>query len=103
MPESNDHKAADERVLKAKAMLQIMEEALNLQDSLEHSDVSVIRAAERDLQKLVDRFYHENQDLMAPGQYEAAKKDVQYFTTLVEMALEYYKPEADGLEKHIIN
>ena len=103
MPESNDHKAADERVLKAKAMLQIMEEALDLQDSLEHKDIGVVRAAERDLQKLVDRFYHENQDLMAPGQYEAAKKDFEYFTTLVEMALEYYKPEADELEKHITN
>ena len=103
MPESNDHKAADERVLKAKAMLQIMEEALDLQDSLEHKDIGVVRAAERDLQKLVDRFYHENQDLMAPGQYEAAKKDFEYFTTLVEMALVHYMPEADELEKHITN
>ena len=103
MPESNDHTAADEHVLKAKAMLQIMEEALDLQDGLENSDTSVVRAAERDLQKLVERFYDENEELIAPGQYEAAKKDFEYFTTLVEMALEYYKPEADELEKHITN
>ena len=90
-------------MLKAKAMLQIMEEVLDLQESLENSDISVVRAAETDLEKLIDRFYHENQDMMVPGQYEAAKKDFEYFTTLVEMALEYYKPEADELEKHITN
>ena len=103
MPESNDHKAADERVLKAKAMLQIMEETLDLQDSLENSDISVVRAAERDLQKLIDRFYDENEDLMPPRQYEAAKKDFEYFTTLVEMALVHYMPEANEREKHIKN
>jgi len=92
-----------ERVLKARTMLKIMEEALDLQDRLMDSDISVVRAAEQDLEKLVDRFYHENQDVMAPGQYEAAKKDFEYFTTLIEMALEYYKPEADELEKHITN
>jgi MarR-like DNA-binding transcriptional regulator SgrR of sgrS sRNA len=103
MPESNDNEAQKERVLKAKTMVEIMEEALDLQESLENSDISVVRAAERDLQKLVDRFYHENQDLMAPGQYEAAKKDFEYFTTLVEMALVHYMPEADELQKHITN
>jgi len=92
-----------ERVLKARTMLKIMEEALDLQDRLMDSDISVVRAAEQDLEKLIDRFYHENQDVMAPGQYEAAKKDFEYFTTLIEMALEYYKPEAQELEKHITN
>ena len=103
MSASHDHEAHKKRVLKAKTMIEIMEEALDLQDGLENSDTSVVRAAERDLQKLVDRFYHENQDLMAPGQYEAAKKDFEYFTTLVEMALVHYMPEADELEKHITN
>jgi hypothetical protein len=101
MPAGN--KAGKERVSKAKAMIEIMEEALDLQDGLKDSDVSVVRAAERDLQKLIDRFYHENKDMMVPQQYEAAKKDFEYFTTLVEMALEYYKPEADEMEKHITN
>jgi rubrerythrin len=103
MPAGNDHKAAEERISKAKTMLEIMEEALDLQNSLHNSDISVVRAAEQDLQKLIDRFYHENRDMMASGQYEAAKKDFEYFTTLVEMALEYYKPEVDELEKHITN
>lgn len=84
-------------------MIEIMEEALDLQDRLKDSDISVVRAAERDLQKLIDRFYYENRDVMVPQQYEAAKKDFEYFTTLIEMALEYYKPEADELEKHITN
>jgi hypothetical protein len=101
MPASKE--AEKERVLKAKTMLEIMEEALDLQDRLMDSDISVVRAAEQDLEKLIDRFYHENRDMMAPKQYEAAKKDFEYFTTLIEMALEYYKPEADELEKHSTN
>jgi len=103
MPAGNDHEAEKPRVLKAKTMLEIMEEALDLQDRLMNSDVKVVRAAEQDLEKLIDRFYYENRDMMVPQQYEAAKKDFEYFTTLIEMALEYYKPEADELEKHITN
>jgi hypothetical protein len=103
MPESNHYETNKERILKAKTMIEIIKEALDLQDRLIDIDISVVRAAERDLKKLVDRFYHANQNMMVPQQYEAAKKDFEYFTTLVEMALEYYKPEADELEKHITN
>jgi hypothetical protein len=103
MPASHDHEAHKERVLKAKTMIEIMEEVLDLQDRLKDSDISVVRAAEQGLKKLIDRFYYENRDVMVPQQYEAAKKDFEYFTTLIEMALEYYKPEADELEKYITN
>jgi hypothetical protein len=32
----------------------------------------------------------ENLDMMAPQQYEAAKKDVWYFLVLIEMAIGFY-------------
>jgi hypothetical protein len=43
------------------------------------------------MQQLVDRFYQENEDLMAAQQYRAAKKDYEYFIRLVELALAYYR------------
>ncbi len=41
--------------------------------------------------QLVDRFYEENEYLMAPQQYEAAKKDFEYLIRLLELAEEYHK------------
>ena len=43
--------------------------------------------------QLVDRFHQENEDLMAPQQYEAAQVDVEYFLRLIELALAYEKKE----------
>ena len=43
--------------------------------------------------RLMDRFYSENADMISPQQYEAAKKDVEYFMRLVELAVEYYTTE----------
>lgn len=57
------------------------------------SGIEVIRAAEKDLEQLLKRFYGENQDMMALQQYEAAKKDFGYFLTLIETAIEYYRLE----------
>jgi len=39
----------------------------------------------------VDRLYEENKNLMAPQQYEAAKKDFEYFMRLIELVEEYHK------------
>jgi len=41
--------------------------------------------------QLVDRFYEENKSYLAPQQYEAAKKDFEYFMRLIERAVEYHK------------
>ena len=38
-----------------------------------------IRMAEKELQQLVDRFYWENEEMVATQQYEMAKKDFEYF------------------------
>jgi hypothetical protein len=56
------------------------------------SDINVVSGAERDLEQLLDRFYDENQDMIAPQQYEAAKKDFGYFLVLIEMAVGFYGP-----------
>ena len=40
--------------------------------------------------QLVDRFYEENKNLMAPQQYEAAKSDFEYFIRLIKLAEVYY-------------
>ena len=38
---------------------------------------------------LVDRFSLENEHLMSPQQYEAAKVDFEYFLRLLELAILY--------------
>jgi hypothetical protein len=55
------------------------------------SDVAAIKIAETALHQLVDRFYQENEDLMASSQYQTAKKDYEYFIRLVDLALAYYQ------------
>jgi len=35
---------------------------------------------------LVDRFYRENEEMMAPQQYRAAKDDPDYFLVLIQLA-----------------
>jgi len=59
------------------------------------SDIESITAAEKAFQQLVDRFYQENVDMIPPQQYEAAKREFEYFMRLVELAIAYYQ---DGIE-----
>lgn len=40
---------------------------------------------------LVHRFYQENEGMMAPQQYDAAKRDFEYFLQLLDLATEYYR------------
>jgi len=90
MPEKDSQKAEKERLLKLNTMTQIRQEALDIRDRLMGSDIGVITEAEKDLERLLEQFYTENKDVMAPQQYEAARKDFGYFLTLVEMAVGYY-------------
>ena len=90
MPEKDSQKAEKERLLKLNSMTQIRQEALDIRDRLMGSDIGVITEAEKDLERLLEQFYTENKDVMAPQQYEAARKDFGYFLTLVEMAVGYY-------------
>jgi hypothetical protein len=41
-------------------------------------------------EQLLDRFYAENEDMMIPSQYRAAKWDLEYFMRLVDLAYHYY-------------
>ena len=77
-------------------MLEIRQQALDIQVRLmdsDDSDIDVVSGAERDLEQLLNRFYDENQDMIAPQQYEAAKSDFGYFLMLIEMAIGYYNQE----------
>jgi hypothetical protein len=39
---------------------------------------------------LLNRFYHENLELMLPEQYRACKEDVEYFLRILTLAMAYY-------------
>jgi hypothetical protein len=41
--------------------------------------------------ELLDRFYLENKKIMTINQYKAAKRDPDYFITMIDEAFEYYK------------
>ena len=95
---SNDkNKAKMERLSKLDRMIQIRQEALDVKDRLMSADIEIVRTAEKDLEQLLERFYDENMDMMAPQQYEAARKDFGYFLTLVEMAIGYYASDDDKM------
>ena len=62
-----------------------------LQKELNGSDAEKITVAQEAYQELLDGFYEEYQDMMAPQQYEAAKDDPDYFLVLIQLA--YYDQE----------
>lgn len=74
-------------------VIQIKQEALAIQTKLASSNAEEITAAMKEYVQLVDWFYLENSDFMAPQQYNAAKKDLEYFMFLVELAVAYHKQE----------
>lgn len=69
----------------------IKESALFLIDSLVSENAFAALSARMQFGFLVDRFYQENKDFIAPQQYEAAKRDFEYFLVLVELAIEHAK------------
>jgi hypothetical protein len=48
------------------------------------------------VQQLVDRFYRENEDMIALQQYEMAKGDFEYFMRLVDLAVAYHCDRTEG-------
>lgn len=84
-------------------MIQMREKALEIQDRLMSSDIEVIRVAEKDLERLLEAFYDEKNYMLAPQQYETAKRDFGYFLTLIEMAIGYYAAEAQDLGNHTLH
>jgi hypothetical protein len=68
-----------------RSSLQLVIKKLNSENAEETAE------AMKEYDQLVNRFYDENKDFMPHAQYRAAKKDVQYFTVLVELAGHYYE------------
>jgi len=52
--------------MKRARMIQIRQEALEIQDRLMASHIEVVKVAEKDLERLLEAFYDENQDMLAP-------------------------------------
>ena len=61
-----------------------------LKKELAGSDAEKVKVAQEAYQELLDGFYEEYQDMMASQQYEAAKKDFEYFLRLVDLAINYW-------------
>ena len=59
---------------------------LCIQKELRGSDAEKVKAAQEAYQELLDGFYEEYQDKMAPQQYKAAKDDPDYFLVLIQLA-----------------
>jgi hypothetical protein len=74
---------------KLESLQDIKDTAVRLQETLMGSDIESIRIAKEAFQQLVDRFYQENEDMIAPRQYEDAKKDFEYFMRSVDLAYHY--------------
>jgi len=71
----------------------IKQKALSIHTKLQSPDQEEVKAAMGEYLQLVDRFYEENEHLIAPQQYEAAKTDFEYFMRLIALAVEYSKEE----------
>ena len=71
--------------------IQIKQEAINIYQRLQSPDAEEVKEAMGEYLQLVDRFYEENEYLMAPEQYETAKEDFEYFIMLIELAEAYRK------------
>jgi len=74
---------------------QMKQEAIGIYNRLQSPDAEEVKAAMVEHLQLVDRFYEDNNHCLAPQQYEAAKKDFEYFMRLIDLALAYF---ADGMK-----
>ena len=57
-----------------------------IQKELQGSDTEKVKAAQEAYQELLDGFYEEYQDKMAPQQYKASKDDPDYLSVLIQLA-----------------
>jgi len=89
---STRNETEKERQEKLNRLSEIWQEAMDLRDRLVSSDAEVVSKAEKNVERLLEQFYDENKDIMAPQKYEAAKKEFAYFVSLIEMAIGYYSP-----------
>ena len=69
----------------------------SIKQELAGSDVDKVNVAQEAYQELLDGFYEEYADILAPEQYRAAKDDPDYFIALIQLA--YYDQEFEKVEK----
>ncbi len=89
--------------MKLDKLIQIRQETMDIQNRLMSSDIEVVKVAKKGLERLLEQFYDENKDMMAPQQHEAAKKDFGYFLTLIEMAIGYFEPQVQDLKRRTLH
>jgi len=77
------------------SLCEIKLKALQIEPYLEVCEKKGIDKAKACYEDLVDRFYRENEEMMAPQQYEAAKKDFEYFLRLLELAIAFVRDRMD--------
>jgi hypothetical protein len=69
--------------------------ALSILERLNSSDNVDVQNAMTEYTALVDRFYQDNENLMVPEQYRAARQDFEYFLRLLDLALHYYSAASE--------
>lgn len=69
---------------------------LSIQKELSGSDPEKVKVAQEAYRELLDGFYEEYQDMLAPQQYEGAKDDPDYFIALIQLA--YYHEDQSIVE-----
>lgn len=79
------------------SIFQIKNAVLDLQRYLMSKDTVVSRRAQKKYEQWVDRFFRENENLLAPQQRYACVHDLGYFLNLIESAKEYYDLDLGNL------
>ncbi|MFA6411047.1 MAG: hypothetical protein WCW53_00015 [Syntrophales bacterium] len=69
---------------------------LRLQYDLIGDNPEALRTFQIAHEQLLNRFFEENEDLIAISQYKAAKQDYEYFMRLVDLAYHYHKDKRQG-------
>jgi len=72
------------------SMNEIKTAVLELQKDIWSNDTVASWKAQIRYEKLVDRFFIENENLLAPPQKKVCIHDMGYFLSLIESAIEYY-------------
>jgi hypothetical protein len=70
--------------------------ALAILVRINSTDTADVQNAMGEYAALVDRFYRDNENLMAPQQHRAAKQDFEYFMRLLELAIQYSATSGQG-------
>ena len=78
------------------SLREIKLKALRIEPYLEGRDEKGIVKAKATYEDLVDLFYRENEEMMAVQQYDAPKKDFEYFMRLVDLAMALCRDGVEG-------